>query len=69
MTPQKVCLLIENQIKSVGQTPPNRFITKQILDAIALLTDEVEDPDSIFTKKLQIVLNDLASDLRAECLN
>lgn len=69
MTPQKVCLLIENQIKSVGQTPPNRFITKQILDAIALLTDGVEDPDSIFTKKLQIVLNDLASDLRAECLN
>lgn len=69
MTPQRVCLYIENQIKSIGQTPPDRFVIKQVLDAIALLTDQVDDPDCEFTNKLHIVLDDLARDLRTECLN
>jgi len=67
MTSQKLVKMIQDEIseRDLGK-PLDRDQVMRVLSALALMLDEVGDPDCVFTDKFNRVLADLGGDLRME---
>ena len=65
MTLEKLATIVAKEIRKNGfGTPPAMSEIHKVLKGLAMLTDEEADPDSIFSNKVRIVLQDVAYDVR-----
>jgi hypothetical protein len=71
MTIQKLAKLIQKEIidhgiESKHSTTTSTNIIIKVLTGLSLLVDQVADPECVFTDKVNIVLNDIARDIRSD---